>query len=164
MLRTCSKTIDWFVFGDDDTFWLDMRALRRLLSKYNPEEDWFVGASTEAQRQLEQFGTMAFGGVRPLFPVSPPFLHFLRPSSPFLRSRLSQAGMLASRPLAAKMYARFDECFDRYHHAFGGDEMISRCAAFAGGKTKQTITTMEKGMHREFRGRRLQFLAPQIAT
>jgi hypothetical protein len=67
-----------------DTFWLDMRALRRLLSKYNPEEDWFgsfplllfllsfrltlslsiVGASTEAQRQLEQFGTMAFGGVR----------------------------------------------------------------------------------------------------
>lgn len=59
--------------------------------------------------------------------------------------------MLASRPLAAKMYERFDECFDRYHNAFGGDEMISRCAAFAGGKTKQTITTMEKGMHRAYR-------------
>jgi hypothetical protein len=57
--------------------------------------------------------------------------------------------MLASRPLAAKMYASFDQCYDRYHNAFGGDEMISRCAAFAGGKTKQTITTMEKGMHRE---------------
>ncbi|GAA6040250.1 hypothetical protein JCM8097_009384 [Rhodosporidiobolus ruineniae] len=113
------KSIDWFVFGDDDTFWLDMRTLRRVLSKYDPGEEWFVGATTEAQRQLEQFGRMAFGG----------------------------AGMLVSRTLMSNLYARWDECHDRYKDVFGGDEMLSRCAALVTGRTKQTITTEERGMH-----------------
>ncbi|BGP17555.1 hypothetical protein JCM10213_004096 [Rhodosporidiobolus nylandii] len=113
------KSIDWFVFNDDDTFWLDIRTLRRLLSKYNPDEEWFVGATTEAQRQLEQFGRMAFGG----------------------------AGMLVSHALMTAMYTRWDACFDRYKDIFGGDEMITRCAALVTGKTKQTVTTEEKGMH-----------------
>ncbi|GAA5879034.1 hypothetical protein JCM8547_006224 [Rhodosporidiobolus lusitaniae] len=113
------KRIDWFVFGDDDTFWVDMRSLRRLLSKYNSDEDWFIGATTEAQKQLEQFGRMAFGG----------------------------AGMLVSHALLAKMYAIWDDCFHRYSSAFGGDEMQTRCAALATGRTKQDVTTEERGMH-----------------
>ncbi|GAA5980765.1 hypothetical protein JCM11641_002637 [Rhodosporidiobolus odoratus] len=122
------KSIDWFVFGDDDTFWLDMRALRRLLSQYNPGEEWFVGTTTEAKRQLEQFGRMAFGG----------------------------AGLLVSRGLGASMYDRWDTCFDRYKDIFGGDEMLTRCAALVTGKTKQTVTTEQRGLH--------QFDVPGDAT
>lgn len=30
-----------------------------------------------------------------------------------------------------------------------GDEMLTRCAALATGMTKQTVTTEERGLHRE---------------
>ncbi|GAA5891213.1 hypothetical protein JCM5296_004930 [Sporobolomyces johnsonii] len=122
------KPIDWFVFNDDDTFWVDIRTLRRLLSKYDPSEKWFVGATTEAQNQLQQFGRMAFGG----------------------------AGMLISAPLLSAMYSLWPECHDRYKNSFGGDEMITRCAALAKGATKQTVTTEERGLH--------QFDVPGDAT
>ncbi|GAA5962418.1 hypothetical protein JCM21900_003779 [Sporobolomyces salmonicolor] len=113
------KPIDWFIFNDDDTFWLDIRTLRRLLSKYDPSEKWLVGATTESQNQLESHGRMAFGG----------------------------AGILASAPLLSAMYQIWGECYDRYKNAFGGDEMLTRCGALAKGVTKQTVTTEEKGLH-----------------
>ncbi|BGP49425.1 hypothetical protein JCM10450v2_005316 [Rhodotorula kratochvilovae] len=110
---------DWFIFNDDDTFWLDMRATRRMLSKYNPQEQWFIGATTEAQNQLAQFGRMAFGG----------------------------AGMLVSQAMITSMYSTWNECHERYKDVFGGDEMLTRCAAVASGRTKQTVTTEERGLH-----------------
>ncbi|KAK4705947.1 hypothetical protein P7C70_g247, partial [Phenoliferia sp. Uapishka_3] len=113
------REFDWYIFNDDDTFWVDLRTLRRMLSKYDITKDWFVGATTEAKNQLESFGRMAFGG----------------------------AGMLVSESLSLKMYDLWDDCFEKFRHVFGGDEMITRCAAVAKGQTKQTVTTEEKGLH-----------------
>lgn len=87
------RSFDWFVFGDDDTFWLDLRTLRRMLSQYDPTKDWFVGATTEAKNQLESFGRMAFGG----------------------------AGILVSGPMLGKMAGVWDECHRRFSHVFGGE-------------------------------------------
>ncbi|BGP01121.1 hypothetical protein NBRC10513v2_004866 [Rhodotorula toruloides] len=112
-------TPDWYIFNDDDTFWLDMRATRRMLSKYDPAKEWFVGSTTEAEKQLAQFGRMLFGG----------------------------GGALVSRALMSSMYDIWDECYDRFKDAFGGDEMLTRCAATATGLTKSTVTTEEKGLH-----------------
>ncbi|KAL8279176.1 hypothetical protein RQP46_008432 [Phenoliferia psychrophenolica] len=113
------REFEWYIFNDDDTFWVDLRTLRRMLSKYDSSKDWFVGATTEAKNQLESFGRMAFGG----------------------------AGMLVSDPLSLKMYNLWDDCFEKFRHIFGGDEMITRCAAVAKGQTKQTVTSEEKGLH-----------------
>ncbi|SCZ96971.1 BZ3501_MvSof-1269-A2-R1_Chr1-2g00882 [Microbotryum saponariae] len=113
------RSFKWFIFNDDDTFWLDMRALRRMLAKYDPSTPLFVGATSESVNQLQQFGRMAFGG----------------------------AGMLASAPLLHKMNNNWDECYKQFRQIFGGDEMLTRCAALAKGATKQTVTTEEKGLH-----------------
>ncbi|KAM0752682.1 hypothetical protein T439DRAFT_354176 [Meredithblackwellia eburnea MCA 4105] len=113
------KTFDWYVFNDDDTFWVDLRTLRRMLAKYDITQDFFVGATTEAKNQLESFGRMAFGG----------------------------AGMLVTDSLSRKMYDLFDDCYEKYRHIFGGDEMLTRCAALATGLTKATVTSEEKGLH-----------------
>lgn len=48
----------------------------------------------------------------------------------------------------SSMYDIWDECYDRFKDAFGGDEMLTRCAATATGLTKSTVTTEEKGLHR----------------
>ncbi|KAI5475175.1 glycosyltransferase family 31 protein [Pseudohyphozyma bogoriensis] len=113
------RTFDWYIFNDDDTFWLDQRILRRMLSKYDPRQDWLVGTVSEAKNQLESFGRMAFGG----------------------------AGLLISDTLELKLYNLWDTCWEKWKHIFGGDEMITRCAALALGKTKQTVATLEPGLH-----------------
>ncbi|ORY67936.1 hypothetical protein BCR35DRAFT_178607 [Leucosporidium creatinivorum] len=113
------RNFDWYIFNDDDTFWLDQLTVRRMLGKYDTTQKWFVGATTEAKNQLDQFGRMAFGG----------------------------AGMLVSDPLMTEMYNVWDSCHEQFKHIFGGDEMVTRCAALAKGATKQTVTTEEKGLH-----------------
>lgn len=57
------------------------------------------------------------------------------------------AGMMVSAPLADKMYGIWDSCFEQYRFIFGGDEMVTRCAAQASGKTKDTVMTEELGLH-----------------
>ena len=58
------------------------------------------------------------------------------------------AGMLVSRAMMSAMYSSWGECLERYRDLFGGDEMLTRCAATASGRTKQTVTTEERGLHR----------------
>ncbi|GAA5999777.1 uncharacterized protein JCM10292_003740 [Rhodotorula paludigena] len=111
--------IDWFVINDDDTFWLDMRAVRRMLSTYSPAKQYLVGATTEAYNQLDYFGRMAFGG----------------------------AGMLFSRGLFSAMESIWSECRELYESAYGGDEMLTSCAARAAGTDKRDIMTEERGLH-----------------
>ncbi|KAM0752729.1 hypothetical protein T439DRAFT_323343 [Meredithblackwellia eburnea MCA 4105] len=113
------KSFDWYIFNDDDTFWLDLSTLRRMLAGYDPTSDHFLGASTDNVLQLQRHGRMAFGG----------------------------AGMLVSNSLGVKMHALGDECVEKFQHVFGGDEMVTRCAALAMGKTKETVTTEQKGLH-----------------
>ncbi|KAK4057061.1 hypothetical protein OIO90_001961 [Microbotryomycetes sp. JL221] len=119
--KEIGREFKWFVFNDDDTFWLDQRPLRRMLAKYDPLEQLFIGATSEAKNQLDSFGRMAFGG----------------------------AGMIVSQTLMSDMQAMFDTCLSKYKNIFGGDEMVTRCAALATGETKQTVTTEEKGLHRK---------------
>ncbi|KAM0790570.1 hypothetical protein ACM66B_004438 [Microbotryomycetes sp. NB124-2] len=117
--KELKRDFKWFVFNDDDTFWLDQRALRRMLAKYDPIEPLFIGATSEAKNQLDSFGRMAFGG----------------------------AGMVVSQSLMDDMNGLYDKCHSKFKHIFGGDEMVTRCAALAKGETKQTVTTEEKGLH-----------------
>ncbi|GAA5971806.1 hypothetical protein JCM3765_003504 [Sporobolomyces pararoseus] len=116
---TLDRSFDWFVFGDDDTFWVDYRATLRMLSKYDPRKEWFVGAASESQEALGMFGRMAFGG----------------------------AGVFASTPLLNSMANRWPECYDQFKNVFGGDEMLTRCAALAKGVEKDEVTVKEPGLH-----------------
>ncbi|KAH8921004.1 glycosyltransferase family 31 protein [Atractiella rhizophila] len=111
--------IKWYIMGDDDTFWTDIRTLRRMLSKYSSSEKRFIGGSTEATNQIELFGKMAYGG----------------------------AGMILSKALMDTMYLKYDECLSKFGDAFGGDQMISSCAALAIGKSREDALTEELGMH-----------------
>ncbi|GAA5834190.1 hypothetical protein JCM3766R1_004485 [Sporobolomyces carnicolor] len=113
------RSFDWFVFGDDDTFWLDYRSTLRMLSKYDPRQEWFIGASSESREALGMFGRMAFGG----------------------------AGIVASNPLLASMANQWPKCYEQFKNVFGGDEMLTRCAALARGVEKDDVTTREKGLH-----------------
>ncbi|GAA5833113.1 hypothetical protein JCM5353_004238 [Sporobolomyces roseus] len=113
------RTIDWFVFGDDDTLWLDIRATLRMLSKYDLHQEWFVGTQSEGVEAMGMFGRMAYGG----------------------------AGIFASAPLMSNMANRWDECYDNFRTAFGGDEMLTRCAGLAKGVDKDDVTTQERGLH-----------------
>ncbi|GAA5868492.1 hypothetical protein JCM3774_005396 [Rhodotorula dairenensis] len=92
---------DWFVFGDDDTWYSDPTMLRAFLARHDPAEEHFFGAFSEARQNYEYFGRIAFGG----------------------------AGIVISRALLEKMQARVDECTIRFKDVVGGDGMISNCAA-----------------------------------
>ncbi|EFP89475.1 hypothetical protein PGT21_034851 [Puccinia graminis f. sp. tritici] len=111
----------WYIVGDDDTLWTDERMLRRELSKYDPSQSWFLGASSEGVSQIQQFGNMAFGG----------------------------AGIIISRGLCKEMLKIHADCVEQTKDVFGGDEMYSLCAARAAGhgKTKETVVTQISSLH-----------------
>lgn len=52
----------WYVFIDDDTFFLDMSTVLATLAKYEPAEPWYIGALTEDFQQMATWGYMAYGG------------------------------------------------------------------------------------------------------
>lgn len=81
-----------------------------------------VGATSEAADQVSAFGRMAFGG----------------------------AGIFVTEKLMRDMEANYAECWERWRNLFGGDEMVTRCAALAKGPewTKSTVTVEERGLHR----------------
>ncbi|KAA1112824.1 hypothetical protein PGT21_012013 [Puccinia graminis f. sp. tritici] len=93
---------DWFTLADDDTFFLSLDSLNRVLSKYNPLEPHLIGASSESRKANSHFGRIAFGG----------------------------AGIFLSRGLIQKMNApgAFEGCFEEFGHEFGGDAMVTKCA------------------------------------
>ncbi|PLW44574.1 hypothetical protein PCASD_05131 [Puccinia coronata f. sp. avenae] len=93
---------DWFILADDDTYFLSLDSLNRVLSKYNPLEYHLIGASSESRNANKHFGRKAFGG----------------------------AGIFLSRGLMAKMNmpGAFEGCFEEFGHEFGGDGMVTKCA------------------------------------
>jgi len=93
---------DWFVLADDDTYFLSLDSLNRILSKYNALEPHLIGASSESRKANAHFGRIAFGG----------------------------AGIFLSRGLIQKMNApgAFEGCFEEFGHEFGGDGMVTKCA------------------------------------
>ncbi|GAA5941869.1 uncharacterized protein JCM15063_000804 [Sporobolomyces koalae] len=97
-----SNLVEWFVFQDDDTWWSDIGMLRTMLSAYDSREDHYFGSFSETQGTLETFGKIGFGG----------------------------AGVVLSRGLVRKMQSTLDRCAERFSDVFGGDGIMSHCAAF----------------------------------
>jgi len=112
---------EWFVFSDDDTFFPDFDSLVRLLSTFGPESDTIIGALSESTKQVAQWGHIAYGG----------------------------AGIYVSRALMAKMNAPgvHRDCLARFGAAFGGDAMVSHCAALALEEDIKETLTIEDTLH-----------------
>ncbi|GAA5970082.1 hypothetical protein JCM11641_000260 [Rhodosporidiobolus odoratus] len=94
---------EWFIFMDDDTWFTDAQMLRTMISGYDWREDHFFGGFSETKGNFELFGKIAYGG----------------------------AGMIMSRSLVRKMQSKLDDCSSRFKDTFGGDGLISKCAALA---------------------------------
>ncbi|BGP56139.1 hypothetical protein JCM8202v2_003750 [Rhodotorula sphaerocarpa] len=112
---------EWFIFADDDTFYPDFASLTRLLTKYDPDEEWLIGTLSEAQKQVAQWGHIAYGG----------------------------AGIILSRRVVEKMNASgvWEGCLRKYGASFGGDAMITHCAADAMDRDVKEALTLEPTLH-----------------
>ncbi|CAL5406360.1 unnamed protein product [Camellia sinensis] len=96
--------VRWFVFGDDDTlFFADN--LVRTLSKYDHNQWYYVGSSSESYQQNAQ-GTfdMAYGG----------------------------GGFAISQSLSRVLAGALDSCLVRYPHLYGSDARVYSCLAELG--------------------------------
>ncbi|CAN6928860.1 unnamed protein product [Brassica oleracea] len=96
-IRLNLPDVRWFVMGDDDTvFFTDN--LVKVLSKYDHEQMWYIGGSSESVEQNVMHGyDMAFGG----------------------------GGFAISRPLAAPLAAAIDCCLQRYFYYYRSDQRIA---------------------------------------
>ncbi|KAL8963816.1 MAG: hypothetical protein Q9183_004932 [Haloplaca sp. 2 TL-2023] len=94
-----TKEASWFVLMDDDTFYPSMRALLAMLDKYDPDQQYWIGAVSDQWWSVARFGMMAFGG----------------------------AGIFLSRGLAAVIDEVYEDCTKTIHKAAGGDERVMRC-------------------------------------
>ncbi|GAA5890290.1 hypothetical protein JCM6882_008785 [Rhodosporidiobolus microsporus] len=110
--------VEWFVFQDDDTWWSDPQMLRALLSGYDSRDDYIFGSFSESRGNFGMFGKIAYGG----------------------------AGMMISRSLVGKMQQTLDVCVERFAHVFGGDGLISECAAFTRGVGVNEVVSEVPGM------------------
>lgn len=75
----------WYVFIDDDTFFMDLSKLLATFAKYDPAEPWYIGALTEDFQQMATWGYMAYGG----------------------------GGIFVSAPLVEQLLPHWDQCFAR---------------------------------------------------
>ncbi|GAV89860.1 DUF604 domain-containing protein, partial [Cephalotus follicularis] len=98
------SNVRWFVMGDDDTVFFTEN-LVSVLSKYDHNQMWYIGGSSESVEQdvLHSYD-MAFGG----------------------------GGFAVSYPLAEKLINRLDGCLDRYHYFYGSDQRIWACISEIG--------------------------------
>ncbi|KAK9055410.1 hypothetical protein SSX86_026493 [Deinandra increscens subsp. villosa] len=100
-LRLGMEDVRWFVMGDDDTvFFVDN--LVRILSKYDHNQFYYIGSTSEShfQNMLFSYG-MAFGG----------------------------GGFAISYPLAVELEKMQDRCLRRYPGYYGSDDRIHACMA-----------------------------------
>ncbi|MCO5611889.1 hypothetical protein L7F22_066148 [Adiantum nelumboides] len=98
------RDVRWFVMGDDDTIFFPEN-LAAVLRKYDHKKFYYIGYSTESQKQSAQhsFG-MAYGG----------------------------GGIAISYALAEVLEKMQDGCLMRYGHLYGSDSRIGACAAELG--------------------------------
>ncbi|GAA6005934.1 hypothetical protein JCM10207_007280 [Rhodosporidiobolus poonsookiae] len=114
-------TTDWFVFSDDDTFFPDFDSLARLLAELNPADDHLIGTLSESTKQVAQWGHIAYGG----------------------------AGIIVSRGTLEKVNKEgvWAHCLAKFGAAFGGDAMVTHCAALVMDKTPQEALTVDDTLH-----------------
>lgn len=94
-----TEEASWFVLMDDDTFFPSMRSLLAMLERYDPDQQYWIGAVSEMWWSVARYGMMAFGG----------------------------AGVFLSHALAAVIDEVYDVCITEMHPAAGGDERVMRC-------------------------------------
>ncbi|XP_047961573.1 uncharacterized protein LOC125206349 [Salvia hispanica] len=103
-LRIGMKEVRWFVMGDDDTVFVVENVLR-VLSKYDHNEFYYIGSSSESHVQNIFFSyAMAYGG----------------------------GGFAISYPLAKELERMQDSCIQRYPGLYGSDDRIHACMAELG--------------------------------
>ncbi|XVF73142.1 hypothetical protein PTKIN_Ptkin12aG0177800 [Pterospermum kingtungense] len=103
-LRLGLRDVRWFVMGDDDTFFVPDN-LVRVLSKYNHNQFYYIGSSSESHLQNINFSYgMAYGG----------------------------GGFAISYPLAKSLAKIQDRCIQRYPGLYGSDDRIHACMAELG--------------------------------
>ncbi|XP_010112315.2 uncharacterized protein LOC21394451 [Morus notabilis] len=103
-LRLGMKDVRWFVMGDDDTVFV-VDNLVRVLSKYDHNQFYYVGSSSESHVQNIYFSYgMAYGG----------------------------GGFAISYPLAKELEKMQDRCIQRYPGLYGSDDRMQACMAELG--------------------------------
>ncbi|CAK9156737.1 unnamed protein product [Ilex paraguariensis] len=90
--------------GDDDTMFV-VENLVRVLAKYDHNQFYYIGSSSETHRQNMEFSyNMAYGG----------------------------GGFAISYPLAKALEKMQDQCIQRYPRLYGSDDRIQACMAELG--------------------------------
>ena len=91
----------WISLIDDDTFFLSMPSLLEMLSKFDPQQQFYVGALSEDWWSVTRYGMMGFGG----------------------------AGVFLSIALAEIVNSKYDECQERSHTS-AGDIRLRECISW----------------------------------
>ncbi|MBW0464638.1 hypothetical protein O181_004353 [Austropuccinia psidii MF-1] len=119
--RLGAPTTLWFTLADDDTYFLSLDSVARMLAKYDPLECHFIGGNSESESAQRAFGNIAFGG----------------------------AGIFLSRGLMEKINepGAFESCVSLFEKEFGGDGMITKCAAMMMHREVQQVVTKEPTLH-----------------
>ncbi|CAM8952708.1 unnamed protein product [Rhodiola kirilowii] len=103
-LKLGLKDVRWFVMGDDDTVFIVDNVVR-VLSKYDHNQFYYIGSSSESHVQNIFFSYgMAYGG----------------------------GGFAISYPLAKELAKIQDGCIQRYPALYGSDDRIQACMAELG--------------------------------
>ncbi|GAV76116.1 DUF604 domain-containing protein [Cephalotus follicularis] len=103
-LRLGLKNVRWFVMGDDDTVFMTENLLR-ILRKYDHNQYYYIGSSSESHLQNIFFSYgMAYGG----------------------------GGFAISYPLAKALSKMQDRCLHRYPGLYGSDDRMQACMAELG--------------------------------
>ncbi|PIN00711.1 Galactosyltransferase [Handroanthus impetiginosus] len=103
-LRLGLEDVRWFVMGDDDTVFIVDNVIR-VLSKYDHNQFYYIGSSSESHIQNILFSyAMAYGG----------------------------GGFAISYPLAKELEKMQDRCIQRYPGLYGSDDRIQACMAELG--------------------------------
>ncbi|XP_051137665.1 uncharacterized protein LOC127255925 [Andrographis paniculata] len=96
--------VRWFVMGDDDTVFVTDN-LVRILNKYDHNQFYYIGSSSESHLQNIYFSySMAYGG----------------------------GGFAISYPLAKALEKMQDRCIKRYPRLYGSDDRMQACMAELG--------------------------------
>ncbi|XP_076909553.1 uncharacterized protein LOC143566857 [Bidens hawaiensis] len=100
-LRLGLDDVRWFVMGDDDTVFV-LENVVRVLNKYNHNQYYYIGSSSESHFQNIFFSySMAYGG----------------------------GGFAISYPLAKELAKMQDRCIKRYTGLYGSDDRMQACMA-----------------------------------
>ncbi|KAK4375986.1 hypothetical protein RND71_006663 [Anisodus tanguticus] len=103
-LRLDPKDVRWFVMEDDDTVFV-VENVVRILSKYDHNQYYYIGSSSESHIQNIFFSyAIAYGG----------------------------GGFEISYPLAKELEKIQDRCIQRYPGLYGSDDRIQACMAELG--------------------------------